>query len=115
MDACSSPNSARVLLRTVGAHGVSEYDTATGSYIGNYSHSRPAAMSYSADGQRIAVASEMGFITIHDAITGEETLRLDGGGYAIVFASDGTSLLTNGAPDSGFFYWPGKKETAVGN
>jgi WD40 repeat protein len=107
IDACFSPRGDRVLIREVGPHGVYEYDAVTGAHIRDYSDGRPASMCYSADGQRIAVASEMGFISIHDAVTGEETLRLDGGGHALVFASDGTSLLGNGAPDGGLYHWPG--------
>jgi WD40 repeat protein len=68
------------------------------------------AASWSADGQRIAIASSLGIVTIFDAVTGEETLRLDAPATAMIFARDGTSVVTNGAPDGGLYLWPGKKE-----
>ena len=107
--ACFSPTGDRILILYNGVH---EYDAYTGTHIRDYTQEQPTAVSYSADGQRIAVASQLGYVAIHDAVTGEETLRLDAGAGAIVFARDGTSLLTSEAPDRGLYFWQGMKETA---
>jgi len=107
--ACLSPHGDRILVL---GDGLCEYDAHSGARIREYSYVQANAMSYSAEGERIAVSSNLGFIAIHDAITGEETLRLDGGAYAMVFASDGASLLASGAPDGGLYLWPGKKATS---
>ncbi len=103
-----SPSGTCVLVRATGVH---EYNADTGKQIRDYSQERPAAMSYSADGQRIAITSLLGFVAIYDAVTGEETLRLEGTTGTTVFARDGKSLLANLAPDGGLYFWPGKEET----
>jgi hypothetical protein len=106
-DARFSPQGDRILIRSGGVH---EYDAHSGARIRNYGRTRDVAASYSADAQRVAVTSELGFTTIYDAVTGEETLRLEEGGF-VIFARDGTALLANGGP-GGLTYWPGRKESA---
>jgi hypothetical protein len=105
LEAHFSPDGGRILILGPGAY---ENDANSGAEIRDYS-AEGAPRAYSADGQRVAVASHPDFIAICDALTGEETLRLDATAGAIVFASDGTSLLSNGAPDGGLYFWPGQK------
>ena len=91
---------------------VAEYDATTGRLIRDYKEGYPIAIKYSADGQRIAVTSKLGFITIYDALIGEQLLRLDLKGETMalpVCASNRTSLVSSGAPDGGFYFWPGQK------
>jgi serine/threonine protein kinase/WD40 repeat protein len=99
-----SPNGERVM---VFSDSLAEYDTRTGKQTRNYTQGRESEATYSADGQRIAVSSYLDFITIYDAVTGEETLRLNGGA-ATLFSRDGTSLLSQSSP-YGLYFWPGKK------
>jgi WD40 repeat protein len=103
-----SPGGDRVVLMSP---GVPEYDAYTGAKIREYvDRSIPlGTINYSADGQRLAVYSLLGYTTIHDVATGEETIRLEGGAVGLLFASDGTSMVMSGAPDGGLFFWPGKK------
>lgn len=102
-----SPQGDRVLV--VSGDGVLEYDVDTGRRIRRLSHELATAASYSADAQRIAVAFEAGYVSNYDAITGEETLQLDRGASAIVFARDGTSLLTVDRQDGSPYLWLGSK------
>jgi hypothetical protein len=97
--------------RTVVVHGdgVYEYDSHTGQQIRSYSSELATAVRYSADAQRIAIAFEAGHTCTYDTLTGEETLRLDVRASEMLFTRDGTALLTDGAPDGGFYFWPGKK------
>ena len=106
-NACFSPNGERILVTS---QHVREFNAFTGAHVHDFPHEYPQGVTYSADGQRIAIASGSGYVAIHDAITGEETLRLEVGGDKVVFARDGTSLLTTGAPDYGLFLRPGKKD-----
>ena len=64
----------------------------------------------SGDGKRFARLVNGG-IVIYDTATGEETLRMDAqpGHQQVLFAPDGTSLISSGAPDGGLSYWPGKR------
>jgi WD40 repeat protein len=106
-EAVFSPDGERILI--VG-DDVAEYDATTGRPIREYKDRGPLAVNYSADGQRIAIKSDLGFITIYDALTGEQTLRLETGGHGpLVFGSGRTSLVATGAPDGGFYFWPGQK------
>jgi serine/threonine protein kinase/WD40 repeat protein len=99
-----SPNGERVL---VFSDSLAEYDTRTGKQTRYYTQGRESEATYSADGQRIAVSSYLEFIMIYDAVTGEETLRLDGGA-ATLFSREGTSFLSQSSP-YGLYFWPGKK------
>jgi hypothetical protein len=107
--ACMTPNGDRVF---VFARRSCEFNAATGKLIREFAHESAYAAAYSADAERIAIASGIGYIAIHDAATGEETLRLEGAGAGagrrILFSSDGTSLVTDGAPNGGLYFWPGK-------
>jgi hypothetical protein len=49
-------------------------------------------------------------VTIFDAVTGQETLRLTGNGV-LIFARNGQSLISNvsnDGPDGDLNYWPGR-------
>jgi WD40 repeat protein len=108
-EAVFSPSGERIL---VAGEVVAEYDATTGRLIRDYKEDSPIGINYSADGQRIAVTSGLGFITIYDALIGEQLLRLDvkvGDNAFPVFASNRTSLVVGGASDGGFHYWPGRK------
>jgi hypothetical protein len=100
-----SPTDDRLLIARGAA--VDEYDTLSGTLIRSFPVIHPAYMCYSPDSERIAVASQLRVVTIFDAVTGQETLRLVGAGD-LVFARDGRSLLSNDAPYGGLCYWPGK-------
>jgi WD40 repeat protein len=100
-----SSDGRRVLVLSGRAY---EYDAATGERVQEYGHERANAANFSADNQRVAVSSELGYVVVYDTVTGQETLRLDGSALALLFASDGTSLLGNGAPEGGLWLWPGK-------
>jgi serine/threonine protein kinase/WD40 repeat protein len=105
-NAVFSPDGKRILCD---GYDLGEYDTATGKLVRNYECGPRNGCNYSADAQRIAVISQMGFLTIYDTLTGEQTLRLDSGGCgALVFASDGMSLVACAA-DGGFCCWSGQK------
>jgi hypothetical protein len=105
--ACFSPIGDRVLL--IAGAKVREYDIGHSKWVREFSEEGATTIRYSADAQRIAIAFENGGYTcIYDALTGEETLRLDIRASEILFAGDGKSLLTDGAPDGGLYYWPGK-------
>jgi WD40 repeat protein len=106
--ACFSSTGDRILL--LNHFGVTEYDVDTGKRIRTFNQEAVTATTYSADAQRIAVAYESGYVCIYDALTGEETLRIDAAASELLFSRDGTSLVTDGAPDGGLYYWPGKKE-----
>jgi WD40 repeat protein len=102
-----SPNGDRILITH--GDGVHEHDAYNGKHLRGFSNDLATAMSYSVDAQRIAVAYEPGYACMYDTLTGEETLRLELRASAILFASDGTSLVTDGAHDGGLYFWPGKK------
>lgn len=101
-----SPDGARILVTL---NQVQEFDARTGANIRTFSTPRTLAASYSPDGQRIAVASNLGFVTVFDAVTGEEMLRLDAGVcHEFLFSADRHSLLMQS--DGGLYCWPGRGE-----
>jgi WD40 repeat protein len=106
--ACMTPNGDRVFVLATPS---CEFDAATGKLLREYAHESAFAAAYSAGAERIAIASRLGYIAIHDAATGEELLRLEGAvggvGQRVLFSSDGTSLVTDGAPNGGLYLWPG--------
>jgi WD40 repeat protein len=104
-----SPNGDRVALFGFPLPKCSEYDASTGMHLRDYDVTLARALSYSADGQRVAIAFESGDVVIYDVVTGEETLRLDVVASALQFARNGRSLLTNSTPDGAFYVWPGKQ------
>jgi WD40 repeat protein len=107
-----SPDGKRILVR--GTH-LNEYDARTGDWLRELVVEGPGEFCYSADSQRIAVSSWLGYVAIFDAITGEETLRLDtraDGCSAIVFADDGTSLLMRDQNGNDLLLWQGSCETS---
>ncbi|RIK72138.1 MAG: hypothetical protein DCC67_19685 [Planctomycetota bacterium] len=105
-----SPDGNRVAVAALlrGTSGVHEYETLTGTLVRSYVHDRIVALAYSADGERLAIASGLGYTAIHDTQTGEETLRLESSVQRhLLFAPDGTALASDGPPDGGVFLWPG--------
>jgi WD40 repeat protein len=105
--ACFSPSGERILLLAGGK--VREYHFDDSKWIHTFNEESATAMRYSADAERIAIAFENGgYTSIYDSLTGEETLRLDVRASEILFSSDGQSLVTDGAPDGGLYYWPGR-------
>jgi WD40 repeat protein len=84
-----------------------EHDAVTGVRLQEFGNERAHSANYSADGQRVAVSYELGYVVIFDTTTGQETLRLDGGSQSLLFASDATALL-GGASDGGLWLWPGR-------
>lgn len=99
-----SPDSQRVLIVN---NSVFEYDARTTQLVREYPVSRPSTASYSSDGERIAIASGLGFVAIFDSVTGQEILRLDGIGDP-AFSPDGRSLIAKDPTDGGLNYWPGR-------
>jgi WD40 repeat protein len=91
-----------------------EYDARTGDRIRVIPVEGTGTPCYSPDSQRIAVMSGLGYVAIIDAATGEEMLQLDteaDGCSALVFASDGTSLLMRDHHCNSLSLWPGNSET----
>jgi WD40 repeat protein len=107
--ACFSPDGGRILVTPGGDYEVYEFDARTGARIRVFSTRGTTAANYSGDGQRIGIASNLGFLTVFDAVTGEETLRLDTDfSDGLMFAANHRSLLVH---DGRVVYcWPGKDE-----
>jgi WD40 repeat protein len=104
-----SPDGTRILVTL---KQVCEYDARTGAQIRTFSTRSTSAANYSGDGQRIGIASNLGFLTVFDAVTGEETLRLDTSYWdGLVFAADHLSLIVH---NGGVVYcWPGKSDSPL--
>jgi WD40 repeat protein len=85
----AAPDSARAQVRV--------WDTATGEELPPLVPAdRIGSLRFSPDGRRLVGVDDQGTIVLWDMTTGQEALRLQGGGDEVRFSADGSRLLSAG-------------------